>query len=180
MWHDSFEFDVILYSGTRLIRMWYGSFVRGVAHSYVTWLIDTWHDSLNCETWLIDMWQDSFICDMAHSCFAWLIHIWHEPYICDMTRRHVANHIWKSHITYGWVVLHMHTATLARVLLLSVLLCVAMCCSVLLCVAVCCCVLLCVAVCCCVLHYVAVYCSLLQCVSVELQHTAIILKAPVV
>jgi len=31
------------------------------SHSYVTWLIHTWHDSFICLAWLILMWDDSFI-----------------------------------------------------------------------------------------------------------------------
>jgi len=55
-------------------------FIRDVTHWRVTWLIDTWHDSLTWDmthcyvTWLIDMshvndvneWHDSLTCDMTH------------------------------------------------------------------------------------------------------------------
>ena len=48
--------------------------------------------------------------------------------------------------------------------MLSVLLCVAVCCCVLLCVAVCCCVSLCVAVCRCVSYYYRFPAGAFQCV----------------
>ena len=103
----------------------------------------------SCVTWLIDTWHDSIIRDMTQSYVTWLIHTWHDSSIRDMTYWHMPYHQRK----HG-------TAGVGRFFVFqrSQMLCAAACCSVLQCDAVhysmlqfaaaCCSVLPCVTVCC--------------------------------
>ena len=101
MWHDSFIWGR---GGSVGESWWWGCDpLKGVWHSYVTWLIHmrqeaithymtlsvvtwlvhTWHDSFMCVTWLIHM------CDVAHTHVTWLMYTWHDSRICDMTHTYV-------------------------------------------------------------------------------------------
>ena len=58
----------------RLSHVWHDSFTRGVTHSYVTCLIDIWHDL--DKSWLIHMWHTT------HSNVTWLSHICCDCDVC--------------------------------------------------------------------------------------------------
>jgi len=128
MWHDSFIWGR---GGSVGESWWWGCDpLKGVWHSYVTWLIHmrqeaithymtlsvvtwlvhTWHDSFMCVTWLIHM------CDMTHSyvwhdsfiCVTWLIHTWHDSCIRDMTRVYVTWLIRTWYLAHAYVTWRIH------------------------------------------------------------------------
>jgi len=110
-WRDSFVRDVIWRRGAVddtenmpqciwLIFTWYH-----MTHSYVTWLVLAWHDSLlrdmtrSYVTWLIPTWHDSFFRDMTW----WREASWcHATYEWVMSRTRESRHM--SHVT--WVTSH--------------------------------------------------------------------------
>jgi len=89
-----------------------------LTHSYVTWLIHMWRDSIACDvtlahscvtvTCLIHMWHDSFICDMTHSYVIWLVCMWRDSFICDMTHSRVWHVSFICDMTHSFVTWLIH------------------------------------------------------------------------
>jgi len=103
MWHDSFILCVVW----RLVAVC-GNMIRDMTYSYLTWLMNMWHDSLKRDIyktqtrmtitlraisveWRLvavcvgSAWVMSCIYDLTHTYVTWLIHMWHGLLTYDMT-----------------------------------------------------------------------------------------------
>jgi len=89
-----------------LIHVW------DMTHSYVPWLINTWHDSfIRCRTYLYMTWL-IHVCGMAHSyvwrvsfmCGTWLIHMWPDSFISGRTYLYMTwlTHVCDMNSSYVW------------------------------------------------------------------------------
>ena len=110
------------------MQIWHASFIRGMTHTRVTWLIHRWHDSVTVDmphyrvTWLIHTCHASFTCDMTHLLVTWLIYMWLDSFATN-------------HLLWRKVTLSQHWVLQCVAVWCGVLRCVAVCCSVLQCVA---------------------------------------------
>ena len=109
---DSIICDMAHLYVTWCINMWHDSFICEMTHSYVTWRILTRHRTPSYVTW--HMWHDLFICNMTHSYVTWRIltrrrtpsyvtwHMWHDPFICNVTHSYVTWCIHMWHDAFMW------------------------------------------------------------------------------
>ena len=95
-----------------------------MTHSYLNWLIHTWHDSCTCTltsfiramthtyvTRLIRTWHDAFIHEMTRSYVTWLLYTWHDSFIRDTTHPDVQRFIHariKTDLKLTWLIHTCH------------------------------------------------------------------------
>jgi len=123
--HDSFTCDMthrrriranfyawnMLYSVARiswLIHTWHHWFTRGMTlvstHSYMTWLIPMWRDSLLTHQSAFHAPHDLYMTHVSH--MTWLIHTRHDSFICDM-RGITHFYVWHDSIILVTWLIHM-------------------------------------------------------------------------